>query len=90
MPNVLFCSLAALSATSGALGQFYAGQGSTSDDYDVVAVPLSDLDDSGCPVTTGIGGVRIHEGILELFAFCVLSSVLMGSARFSLLICTTH
>lgn len=59
MLNVLFVSFA-LSVASGALGQgFFPGQGSSSDDYDPVTIPLSDLDDSGCPVTTGTGGVRI-------------------------------
>ena len=58
--KTLFACVLASSVASGALGQgFFPGQGASSDDYDPVTVPLSDLDDSGCPVTTGIGGVRI-------------------------------
>lgn len=50
--------LAVLFLAVGALGQFFPGQGSSSDDYDPVSFPLGDVDDSGCPLTTGVGGVR--------------------------------
>jgi hypothetical protein len=84
MSSVACVLFAVLLVICGAVAQqsqgFFPGQGSSSDDYDLVTVPLSDLDASGCPVTTGVGGVRIDCRVHKPAQCTSLQSFITGRA----------